>query len=286
MRDILPDGIPSEREYRALMKSDLFKGLEIFADNFALQNKEHLRSFAYRWGKDSLHHWSRQWEYPYVYHILGDLIQQNSNAKILDAGSGVTFFPYFLKKQFPAADVFCCDYDETLTESFDKINAESGVSVEFSVSDLKTLSYKDEEFQAVYCISVLEHTDDYEEIIEEFSRILRPNGKLIVTFDISLDGTRDINLDDGSSLLRSLARRFDVDSDISFDLHAQVSNPEIFTTLTANQIDANLLPWRFPPFLHRLKSLFRTGRLGSWPPPLTVFCLSLTKRPNVVAARE
>lgn len=284
MRDALPDGIPSEREYRAMLKSDLFKNLETFADNFALHNKEYLRSFAYRWGKDSLHHWSRQWEYPYVYRALDGLVQQNSNAKILDAGSGVTFFPYYLKKRFPAAEVSCCDYDEKLAESFDKINAESDVSVEFSVSDLKTLSYKDEEFQAVYCISVLEHTNDYEEVIKEFSRILQPNGKLIVTFDISLDGTRDINLDDGCALLKSLAQRFDVDADISFDLHSQASNPDIFTTLTANEIDANLLPWRFPPLLHRLKSLFRTGRLGSWPPPLTVFCLSLTKRSD--SARE
>lgn len=286
MNSILPNGIPLAPDYLELLGSKIFKDLERFANRFVDLNQQHLKSFNFRWGNDALHHWSRQWEYPYVHNIICDVVEQNANAKILDAGSGVTFFPYFLKEQFPAVSISCCDYDEKLARSFENINAATGRTIAFSVANLKALPYRDEEFHAIYCISVLEHTDNYEEIVDEFYRIMQPKGRLIVTFDVSLDGTRDLNLDSGAKLLRCLTKRFDVDSDISFDLHAQVSNPEIFTTLTANQIDANLLPWRFPPFLHRLKSLFRTGRLGSWPPPLTVFCLSLTKRPNVVAARE
>jgi SAM-dependent methyltransferase len=138
---------------------------------------------------------------------------------------------------------------------------------------------QDGQFDVVYCISVLEHTSDYAEIIESFQRVLRPGGRLVITFDVSLDGSRDISVERGINLLKSLMARYDVAEDVLPDLNAQVSMPDVFTTVRAKDIAPGLLPWKAPSLAYRLKSLITRGRWKSWPPPLTVFCLSLTKRP-------
>jgi hypothetical protein len=125
---------------------------------------------------------------------------------------------------------------------------------------------------------VLEHTDDYATIIEEFYKALRPGGQLVITFDLSLDGTRDISLEKGTQLLKSLTDKFDVQEDIPLELNSITLAPDIFTTHTASKIDPNLLPWKLPQFVYRFNAFIRGNRFGTWPPLLTVFCLSLNKK--------
>jgi SAM-dependent methyltransferase len=277
MENILPDGVPLERDYRVLIESAYFKTIEEFSNNFLLTNQGCLQSYINRWVKDPLHQCFRQWEYPFVLNRVNEIIKRNTRAKILDAGSGITFFPYYLNAQFSGTSIYCCDYDQMLKGIFEQVNRSIDRDVEFSVSDLRALPYENEGLDMVYCISVLEHTNDYGKIIDEFYRILRPNGKLVVTFDVSLDGTRDISIDRGVTLLSELAKRFDTDNKSSLDLRSQVSAHGVFTTHTAKDINANLLPWKYPSFIYRLKSFITRGQLGSWPPLLTVFCLCLTK---------
>lgn len=274
----LPDGIPLVRDYRALIESDGFKAMERFSDGFLHTNKKHLREYMQRWVEDPLHQWSRQWEYPFVFSRAREVVQQEPAARILDAGSGVTFFPYYLRNQFENASVHCCDYDETLAKTFRQINESTGNTVEFSNSDLRELPYGNEWFHMVYCISVLEHTDEYAAIIDEFSRVLRPGGRLAVTFDVSLDGTYDISVDKGTSLLSSLGKPFETQGDLLLDLRSYVSLPGIFTTSSARAINPGLLPWKHSAFMYRIKSFIVHRRFGPWPPPLAVFCLGLTKR--------
>jgi SAM-dependent methyltransferase len=277
MDNSLPDGIPLEHEYRTLIESDSFKKLEQFSGMFLATNKTSLREYMNKWVEDPLHQWSRQWEYPFVFSRVENVIRQEPRARILDAGSGVTFFSYYIKAQFAAASVCCCDYDEALAEIYGQINSGRGDGVEFSVADLRALPYDNESFDMIYSVSVLEHTDDYGKIIEEFYRILRPDGELVVTFDVSLDGMRDISVEKGTELLTALAKRFDKDKGFSLDLKSHVSKPGVFTTITAKGINAGLLPWKYPAFVYQIKSFIKTGRFCSWPPPLTVFCLHLTK---------
>lgn len=277
MWDSIPEGIPQERDYRELIASASFKKMEGYSDGFLVANRDILKGYMDMWVADPLHQWSRQWEYPFVYAKIRELAREARGLRILDAGSGATFFPYFLSEHCTAS-VHCCDYDASLEALYRQINARCGQQVEFALADLRELPYQDEYFDVVYCISVLEHTDAYAKIIEEFNRILRPGGRLIVTIDLSLDGTREIDLEQGSLLLSAIAKRFDKHAALPLDLRPQAALSGIFTTLTANAIDPALLPWKRRSLPHRLKSFLRTGRFGSWPPPLTVFCFSLTKR--------
>jgi len=278
MRNSLLDGIPKESDYRLLLESKEFKDLERLSNHFLSVNKKNLEGYAKKWVEDPLHQWSRQWEYPFVFSRIQPILETKGTAKILDAGSGVTFFPYYIKSQYDYADIYCNDYDTSLEGIFHRINANGDNKIKFSCSDLRELRYENGIFDVIYCISVLEHTDDYVEIIEGFNRILKPSGRLIITFDISLDGKHDISVEKGTALLKSLTEQFDYDKDISLDIRSYVSMPGIFTTLTANNINANLLPWKYPTLIYRIRSLIAGKGFCSWPPPLTVFCLGLTKR--------
>ena len=77
-------------------------------------------------------------------------------------------------------------------------------------------------------------------------------------------------------MLNALAAGFEMGPDLRRAVKAQLSRPGIVTTRTVNR---NLLPWRGPPFLHRLKSSLANRRLVPWPPLLTVCCLSGDRLP-------
>lgn len=276
MDKLLYDGIPLEDDYLMLLKSDSFKSMEKFSDAFLAKHVSHQTR---KWVKDPLHQWSRQWEYPYVYNKIKKISEKSGEIEVLDAGSGITFFPYYLDDALSGLNIFCCDYDASLEGAFTKINLQENKDIRFSQGDLRSLSYKEESFDVIYCISVLEHTNEYEHIIDEFHRLLKPGGSLIITFDVSLDGTRDIAVDEGVRLLEALINRFPCDSGFSLNLSSKALDADVLTTLKAGKIDSSLLPWKLPSFIYQLKSLVSGGRYVSWPPP--PYCLLLEFRKTV-----
>lgn len=197
----LESGIPTAKAYADCVASPLFKGLEEYSDAFLRRNRAHLLWYSIRWSEDPLNHPTRRWEYPFARARLG----RANGRRILDAGSGITFFPYFLMESNPGLTVTCCDRDSYIGEVYSKINRNQASKVAFEQCDLAALPFPDGSFDGIYCISVLEHTANRAEIVREFRRVLRPGGQLVVTFDISLDGTKDIPVDDAKTLLALLS---------------------------------------------------------------------------------
>jgi SAM-dependent methyltransferase len=65
-------------------------------------------------------------------------------------------------------------------------------AVTFRLTDGHTLPFDDGELDAIYCISVLEHIERPDDTVLEMARVLRPNGRLIVTFDLDMNGKHEI----------------------------------------------------------------------------------------------
>ena len=148
----------------------------------------------------------------------------------------------------------------------------------FSPADIRHLPFGKSTFDIVYCISVLEHTDDFDIIIQEFKRILKPNGLFIVTFDISIDGLDDIPREKAIELIESLEKHFfctnGFNSKQALDL---IDSEKILTTRYIRELDKNLLPWKYS-CSNALKDMLRLRAPKRFFTNLTCFCEALSKK--------
>ena len=277
----LNGGIPFIEDYKLLLQSDSFYEMETFSDAFLSRNESPLYDYSRRWVSDPLHQWSRQWEYPFTFTELASYVLEHTTKKlsILDAGSGVTFFPFYLKSKINHSDICCCDSDDKWRNVYELVNKIEKLLVRFSTSYLQDMKFQDSSFDCIYCISVLEHTKNYFEIIDEFYRVLRPGGRLIITFDISLDGTGDISTFAAKQLLVDLKSKFTINNqELQIDnLDTIIEKMNIITTTEFKQ-ESELLPWIPPSKFSQIKSLVKQGKFIIYPPPYTIYCLSLTKQ--------
>jgi SAM-dependent methyltransferase len=203
--------------------------------------------------------WSRQWEYPYV---LANLPADGGGKRILDAGSGYRFFaPLLAKRGF---EVDTCDLDASIGPKYDEIAARYDIAIEFTQQELSKVTYADDTFDFICCISVLEHTAAPDEIVREFRRCLKPGGKLLLTFDVSVHGDRDIPVAAARDLIRLLEQELTpatpfVGSEY-LDESALACADEVLRTEWFRRHRPDLLPWRIISRAS-LQNL-RRGRLG------------------------
>ncbi len=261
MQAHLPSGIPTLAQYDDLLRTPFFATIRSAGSVFLEENAEILAPYQRRWVSDPLHQWSRQWEYPYAWAQLEKRIASVRTTQILDAGAGVTFFPYFLADRHEQIEITCADADRTLAQIHAAIRNVSRGRVHFGEADLRALPYSDRSFDAIYCLSVLEHTRRYDHVVEELHRVLRPGGTLIVSFDISVDGEADIPLKQAKVLIDLLERRFPATQDLppSRELPTTVGANNL-TTAALAQRDHTLMPWPHP-----LVCVLKTLRRGRWP---------------------
>ena len=257
--------------------------MESFSNNFLKTHAKTLKNYGRRWVTDPFHQWSRQWEYPFTYsyiqqHIVsnGKFTHADDEIRILDAGSGCTFFPYYLSYKYANCRLCCCDYDSSLTPTFTEINKDmqemhARARVEFNVCDLASLGYKDNYFNIIYYISVLEHANNSDDIIRQFKRVLEPNGLLIVTFDISLDSKSPITVGVAQDLLSMIDNTFNVTNPNCQEVLIDVQKPDILTTEFARNLNKKLLPWEltWKSFFMQLRGLKLPKRPFF---NLTIFC--------------
>jgi SAM-dependent methyltransferase len=194
----------------------------------------------------------------------------------------VTYFPYFIRSEVPRSQITCFDSNASYLPMFAAVNATMAeTKVAFEEGWLQKLPFADDGFDAVCCISVLEHTSNYGEILDEFARVLRPGGLLVLTFDLSLDGRFELPRAVAGDLLGELSRRFIPAGDI--DLHkelARMENPEregILTTDHIRQTQPDLLPWKHP----MLKAAHDLVKGKGWTAGFrskSVYCVAVTAR--------
>jgi 2-polyprenyl-3-methyl-5-hydroxy-6-metoxy-1,4-benzoquinol methylase len=204
-------GFPALIDFQSEDWRILFQNLECDQEDF-LAHEMSFRSPEYRWPRDSLHTWSRLWEYPYVIHHLEQIRQTKPTdglLKVADIGSGVTFFPFSVARL--GCDVTCIDVDPVCMHDIPIaariINHMPG-KISIGLMEGNRAPLDDESQDVVYCISVLEHIPSREEAIKDIARILKPGGKLILTVDIDLRGDSDLSVEGFNFLQTKLAATF------------------------------------------------------------------------------
>ena len=164
----------------------LFKELENYQALFIAEEKN-ISGSNYRWPIQPLYEWSRRVEYPWIVNWL----PEDEKLRVLDAGSGVTFFPIYIRLA-RRMTVECLDLDNSYPERMSQFCARLGIQpqIPFHVADLThKLPIEDGSFDVLLCISVLEHISSASRMdsLYELWRILRPGGVLILSVDVCLD---------------------------------------------------------------------------------------------------
>ncbi len=165
----------------------IFADLENYQSRFfSVQDK--IEAEHYIGPLQPLHELSRRVEYPFVVRSL----QRKIGLPILDAGSGVTFFPLYLR-QVLGMSIECLDKEPAFADRMKQACELMGLeqSIPFHVADLtKRLPFEDHAFSTVLCISVLEHlpTSSRLATVNELWRLVAPSGQLVMTLDVSLTG--------------------------------------------------------------------------------------------------
>ena len=97
--------------------------------------------------------------------------------KILDAGCGEG---HLLEKISERGynNLFGVDVTDVALESA----AKRVPKAELSLQDISKFSFEDKSFDIVVCTEVIEHVENYNEVLTELKRILKDDGLLILTF--------------------------------------------------------------------------------------------------------
>lgn len=185
---------------------------------------------AYKWPKDSLNAVTRIWEYPWAYLNIESIVRANADPlQICDFGSGVTFFSHSVAEL--GCTVTCLDVDavciEGVRNAADHCHVANGV-VEASLIENGKICLNDNSQDLVYCISVIEHIESYEMVIDEIFRVLKPGGHFIFTFDVDLRGNFEIGPTTFEALLAKINSLF------APECAERVIHPrELFTTFNS-----------------------------------------------------
>ena len=275
-------GIPLLAEVEQLEQQDEFQQHRAYNDRFLHAHRRSAKRYGRQWAVDPLQSWSRRWEYPFAWQRVEAFAREHGDQplRVLDAGSGVTYFPYFLADRLPGVKALCCDSDCSYARMFAAINRSRGEnSVSFVASTLESLPFGAGTLDAVCCISVLEHTNDYCVILDEFRRVLRRGGLLVLTFDLSLDGRFNMSRARAAALLSRISERF-ADNDVDHEKElARLDRPdEILTTDYARQTRSELLPWKYPQLTAVRDLLCGHGWTGGFH-SLSCYCLHVRSKP-------
>ncbi|MGV1098501.1 class I SAM-dependent methyltransferase [Thiovibrio sp. JS02] len=100
-------------------------------------------------------------------------------SRILDAGAGTQQYRKFCRHlQYVSQDF--AQYDGAGDSAGLQVNDFDYGKLDI-VSDIAAIPEPDSSFDAIMCIEVLEHVPDPIAAVKEFSRLLKPNGALIIT---------------------------------------------------------------------------------------------------------
>ena len=117
--------------------------------------------------------------YLFIQRNLERLSQERRFAQALNLGAGEGDYDGMIARY--CGHLVSCDINEQDVDYARRLNAEVP-NLEYRVEDALNLSFKDNTFDLVVSVEVIEHVGRPERMIEEIQRVLKPDGLALITF--------------------------------------------------------------------------------------------------------
>lgn len=146
-------------------------------------------------GEDGIYlHASKQWEYPFALESIVNVGKMGAPLRIADVGGGTGALDWYLAQKGHQVEVFDPDYsngnaDKDINRRFIQSAQKRGYVAEFGSAF--NIPEENESFDIVLCVSVVEHLQNKFYALKEMLRVLKPGGKLIVSYDLTLENYND-----------------------------------------------------------------------------------------------
>ncbi len=141
-----------------------------------------------------------------------EIAAQWARDPVLDVGAGTGWLALHLAQW--GHDVTASDYDERARENFAANAAIVGRDIAIAKEDVSRLSYADEQFGSVFCISVLSYVKDLQGALGELWRVLRPGGIAVLGQLNAYGSFAILNDRDPRTLFRRNRFRGDIRQDV------------------------------------------------------------------------
>tara|TARA_B100000902_G_scaffold123981_1_gene123956 strand:+ start:3118 stop:3894 length:777 start_codon:yes stop_codon:yes gene_type:complete len=249
----------SKKDYKNWLKTDIYHDMHQASIKFTKKNNNKKRLYNLFWVKNSFNHFTRKFEYQYIFENV-----KNLNLNILDAGCGISFFPDYLIDNKNNLNLTLLDNANNVMKFYQK--NKKFIFIFDSLTDLKKLENR---YDLIYSISTIEHIPNYYKVIDEIYDKLKINGDFLLTFDISYSKLDPINIYNVNNFLKYIGIKFEkeyVDLETDYEL--------LFNSHDLNKKD---LPWFFPTLFYRVYYSLKNKKIDYWPPKITVAMLKVKK---------
>ncbi len=119
-----------------------------------------------------IHRFKRTTALPRVQKVLG-ILKGFYPQTLLDIGSGRGAFLWPLVSEFPYLDITAIDLNNRAVDAINAVNKGGITTVRAIATDVLTVPFDDNAFDAVTALEVLEHIDNYEKALREIIRVSR-----------------------------------------------------------------------------------------------------------------
>lgn len=170
------------------------------------------------------YYYSKFWPVSYMYRKRLELGLQAFKGKtyntLLELGTGGGFFLYSLSKM--AKEIIASDVHPMLKKVEKNLRKDGITNVTFKNIDVNKIPFKDETFDAVVAMSMLEHIPTLPKAVAEIKRVVKKNGTVLIgipadnwIMDIGffLIGAHDVDehhCNTHTGIIRELRRQFKV----------------------------------------------------------------------------
>ena len=178
-----------------------------------------------------------------MHDLLAKELEIKKSDIILDAGCGQGIVSTYLVKKYGCKIIGITIVPFEIGKS-ERLAEKLGVSfnAEYHLMDYSSTNFEGNKFDAVYAVESFVHSPDADDTLEEFFRILKPGGKLII-FDYTISNDNEFT-DYEKKMFGIIAERTAMGSikDMRHESFADLLKKAGFESITKKDISKNVLP--------------------------------------------